>query len=235
MKDIRRAGMLAVVAMGVMLSSACAGGTATPSAGGDSGASASPSSSAGTNTGGANTGGTTTGGTKPGTATSRPGTASGSGSGSDTSGSGAGAAHSSECRTRDLLISDEAGPKPAAALQHTEYLVFRNTTDETCTLQGYPGVSFVAGDSGTQVGSAFVRTSAHTSSVRLTPGSRAYALITLTEAPNACSPVSARGYRVYPPDETNAVFVPKSQLACTDKGQSVGTVSPISTTRPSGR
>src|SRR5699024_10045591 len=41
------------------------------------------------------------------------------------------------------------------AAGHVEYLItMTNTGDRPCTVQGYPGVSMVAGDDGTQVGAA---------------------------------------------------------------------------------
>jgi hypothetical protein len=39
--------------------------------------------------------------------------------------------------------------------------------------------------------------------------------------------VAIRGFRVYPPDETAAVFVSQPQQACSVAGHGVGRVQPI--------
>jgi hypothetical protein len=44
---------------------------------------------------------------------------------------------------------------------------------------------------------------------------------------HACKPVPVRGCRVYPPDETAAVFVSAPQKACSVKNRGVGQVQPI--------
>ncbi|MCY1143744.1 DUF4232 domain-containing protein [Actinoplanes sp. Pm04-4] len=138
---------------------------------------------------------------------------------------------SPRCHTGDLKVSDKPDAGGGAAGHHGELLVFENTAGHACSLQGYPGVSFVTGDSGKQVGSAFTRSHADTASVTLPPGDRAYATILLADPGNVgeadCKPVHVRGYRVYPPDETAAVFVSKPQTACATSGKAVGQVQPI--------
>ena len=204
--------MLAAAALGVLLSTAaCAGTTPAPA---PTAAAPAPTSTAAPSAPG-------------GPAAGPGGPAAGPGGGATTAAGGGPA----ECRTRDLRVGVDKGPAAGPGLRHDELLVFANESGRTCAVQGFPGVSFVAGDSGTQVGSAFARTSARTHPVDLAPGERAYAPITITQAPNACSPVTARGFRVYPPDETAAVFVAEPQLACTDPGQSVGLVAPVAAAR----
>src|ERR1700754_750226 len=62
---------------------------------------------------------------------------------------------SARCHTNDLGVK----PGTGGAAAGTQYvpLVLSNTSGRTCTLYGYPGVSWVAGDQGTQVGDAFQR------------------------------------------------------------------------------
>lgn len=135
------------------------------------------------------------------------------------------------CHTGGLAVSDDPDAGGGAAGQHGEWLVFVNTSGHACRLRGYPGVSFVAGDAGRQVGSAFTRIKAETPSTTLSPGGRSYALILLADPDNVdradCTPTQVRGYRVYPPDETAAVFVAKPQTACAATGKAVGQVRPV--------
>ncbi|MEU4423181.1 DUF4232 domain-containing protein [Actinoplanes sp. NPDC024001] len=135
------------------------------------------------------------------------------------------------CLTRNLKVTDDADDGGAAAGHHIEFLVFENTAGFSCTLTGFPGVSFVAGAEGRQVGSAFLRTNATRRTVTLTPGSRVHAAILIADYRNVdtatCKPVRVRGYRVYPPNETAAVFVPAPQTACSAPNQAAGQVNPV--------
>jgi hypothetical protein len=94
-----------------------------------------------------------------------------------------------------------------------------NTSESTCTLYGYPGVSFVTGPSGTQLGAAAHRdpvTAAAT--VTLDPGQVAHAILQVAEAGNydqtQCKPVTAHYLSIYPPDQTAALIVPFTTQAC---------------------
>ena len=99
-------------------------------------------------------------------------------------------------------------------------LVLTNTGQQRCTLQGWPGVSFVGDGNGTQIGAAgdLDRSSPH-GTVTLDPGKTAHAPLRIGRAENypadTCQPVTADGLRVYAPGETNALFVPTTGLtAC---------------------
>jgi hypothetical protein len=91
-----------------------------------------------------------------------------------------------------------------------------NTGSTPCTLYGYPGVSWVAGSDGHQVGSAATRqgvpTGAKETTVTLVPGATASAAFNIVQAAvidkSECKPVPVKGLRVYPPGETAALFVP---------------------------
>jgi hypothetical protein len=171
-------------------------------------------------------GGTTTTATPPATTPSSAPTTSLGASPSSSTQSG-----TSRCHTADLTIADGPDNDGGAAGSHGEYLVFTNKSGHTCTLYGYPGVSFVAGNSGSQVNLPFTRTDGDKSTIRLSPGGHAFALIVLVEYLNypasICKPVPIRGYRVYPPDETAAVFVSAPQKVCSAKNKGVGQVQPI--------
>jgi hypothetical protein len=95
---------------------------------------------------------------------------------------------------------------------------------------GYPGVSFVKGPKGIQVNTGFGRAVEKRSTITLRPKAIAHASIGLPNPGNfgpRCKPVSVRGFRVYPPDETKAVFVGDGQMACSARGVGVGTVFPV--------
>ena len=94
-------------------------------------------------------------------------------------------------------------------------LQLKNVGSSACTLYGYPGVSWVAGADGHQVGPAAVRQSNSTGSaekvVTLAPGALASAPLDIVDAavfsPSACKPVPVRGLRVYPPGEKAALLL----------------------------
>jgi hypothetical protein len=92
------------------------------------------------------------------------------------------------------------------------FLVLTNTGTAPCTLKGWPGVSLVGGGTGAQLGAPgdFDQTSVH-GTVTLAPGGSAHAPLRITQAGNysaaTCDPAPADGLRIYPPDETQALFV----------------------------
>jgi Domain of unknown function (DUF4232) len=94
-------------------------------------------------------------------------------------------------------------------------LQLRNTGSSACSLYGYPGVSWVAGADGHQVGAAAVRQPESTGSaekaVTLAPGALASAPLDIVDAAvfsrSQCKPVPVRGLRVYPPGQQAALFL----------------------------
>jgi hypothetical protein len=124
------------------------------------------------------------------------------------------------CHTADLAVKLGRG-EGAAGTQHIA-LVFTNKSGHKCTLYGYPGVSFVAGDSGTQVNKAFTRENSAKVKVPLAPGAVAHATIAGHDVgffdAGECKPVAVRGYRVFPPDETASIFVAAPAKACSADG-----------------
>lgn len=112
-------------------------------------------------------------------------------------------------------------------------LTFAHRDGSVCTLSGYPGVSFVAGADGTQLGVPAVRRKTRATTVRLGPGDRAAARLQIVNTGSydaaRCQPRTADGLRVYPPGSKQAAFVPLEIRACRrDLGQSKQlTVSPV--------
>jgi hypothetical protein len=78
-------------------------------------------------------------------------------------------------------------------------------------ISGFPGVSYVTGDNGRQVGAPAERDGASGPQVTLAPGQVASAALRMTNPgmyePDACQQTPVRGLRVYPPDDTAALFI----------------------------
>jgi Protein of unknown function (DUF4232) len=120
------------------------------------------------------------------------------------------------CTTGELSAS--LGEGGAAAGSVYRPLIFTNTGSHTCELRGFPGVSYVAGDDGHQVGPAAAMSGERGGQVTIPPGGTAQAQLQLVNVQNydadACHPVPVRGLRVYPPGDTAALFVPMDGTGC---------------------
>lgn len=125
-----------------------------------------------------------------------------------------------QCATSALTGS--IGPGGGGAAGHVEVtLILTNTGTTQCSLQGWPGVSFVGDGNGTQLGNPaqFDRTTPH-DTVVLQPGGTAQAPLRITQAGNYsdsdCKPQKADGFRVYPPGSTESLFIGSTNYtACT--------------------
>ena len=134
------------------------------------------------------------------------------------------------CHTADLSLTKGTGG--AAAGTESMNLVFTNKSPHACTLYGYPGVSWVAGDNGTQVNAPFSREAGPgKKTITLAAGAVASALLLWPNSANfeasECKPAEVRGYRIYPPDEKASVFVDSPETVCSAKGVGLGRVQPI--------
>jgi hypothetical protein len=127
-----------------------------------------------------------------------------------------GGAQEGMCDTEDLELSLE----PADAAAGTTYmtLLFKNTSGESCVVQGYPGVSYVTGEDQHQVGKAAYRVEHEGPPVNLAPGETAHADIGMVQVRNYdagdCDPQKVTGIRVYPPHETEPTIVDYSGTGC---------------------
>jgi hypothetical protein len=104
---------------------------------------------------------------------------------------------------------------------------FTNTSSSTCTLYGYPGVSFSSGRGGSQIGKPASRNPAGPPvTVTLTPGGVAHATVQVAQAGNysksVCKPVTAHWLKIYPPNQTAPLFVSFTIQACSHKVPSTG-------------
>lgn len=119
---------------------------------------------------------------------------------------------SAECTTGHLKLS--LGQGSGTAGTYYAPLRFTNTSKESCVIRGFPGVSYVAGNDGHQVGPAAYREGTKGNAVTLAPGEVAHATVGFVQVhnydPAVCKPTPVRGLRVYPPHETDSMFVPMS-------------------------
>jgi hypothetical protein len=121
-----------------------------------------------------------------------------------------------ECKAPNLKLSLGAGQQAGAGSDYPA-LQFTNVSGHTCAIVGFPGVSFVAGDNGQQVGAPAVRVGGIGRQIDLAPGQMASAILQVANTQmfpaQDCRPVSVRGLRVYAPDDTAAMFLANSPAA----------------------
>lgn len=120
------------------------------------------------------------------------------------------------CATSALKGS--LGPEQGAAGSVYAPLVLTNVGPRACELRGFPGVSYVAGDDGHQVGPAAVMEGARGAEVVLKPGTAAAAQLRLVNVANfdpaVCRPTPVRGLRVYPPGDAASLYIQHPGTGC---------------------
>jgi len=124
------------------------------------------------------------------------------------------------CATSELAVS--LGQGNGAAGSTIVPLEFRNTSSSACTLYGYPGVSFVTGPGGSQIGTSASEDNATPRQlVTLAAGSTAHALLQVAVAqnypPSRCHLVHAHWLRIFPPGQTAPLYVRFDSATCTAK------------------
>lgn len=113
---------------------------------------------------------------------------------------------SSGCASAHLEFS--LSPPNAGAGSFLDVLSFTNVGSAPCTLEGFPGVSFL-NSSGSEVGQPAVRTAATPAFVSLTPGGKAYAELQIPDPPAVgCVAGVPSEVRVYPPGQTAPLTAP---------------------------
>ncbi|WP_253832232.1 DUF4232 domain-containing protein [Actinokineospora globicatena] len=121
-----------------------------------------------------------------------------------------------DCKVDELKLAVRDGDAAAGTVYRK--LIFTNTGTRLCVIQGFPGVSYVAGDDGHQVGPAAFRVGTKGSPVRLDPGTSASADVGFVNVqnydPTVCQPTEVRGLRVYPPHDTGSAFVELPGTGC---------------------
>jgi hypothetical protein len=134
------------------------------------------------------------------------------------------------CATSDLQVY--LGLSQGATGHIYQVIDFKNISGRTCTLFGYPGVSFAGGTPVTQFGQAADEDpTTPRVTVTLAPGDVANALLNYRQAgfypPARCAQVSTTYIQVYPPNQTSPVYVAYNSQICSNKKiheLSIGTV-----------
>ncbi|QWF80249.1 DUF4232 domain-containing protein [Amycolatopsis sp. CA-230715] len=120
------------------------------------------------------------------------------------------------CKAKDLKLS--LGRGGAAAGTTYRPLLFTNVSDHDCTIQGFPGVSYVSGADGHQVGAAAYRDGTKGPAIKLGKGQVASADIGFATVANydeaICNPEPVRGLRVFPPQERDSLFIEAPGTGC---------------------
>jgi hypothetical protein len=133
------------------------------------------------------------------------------------------------CQSGALKVT--LGPGSAAAGTAYYPIRFTNISAATCTLSGFPGVSFTGETYAVQVGPAASRNhSSPEQLVTLAPGAVASALISVVDAgnyPSGCGQTTASGVLVYPPNLTTSVGLPFNGMTCVSPKYHVLTVNAV--------
>lgn len=174
--------------------------------------------------GGATTSNTQAVGSGPGPAATTPVAAGTGGTGATHAGGRperSAAGGTPECKPGNLTLSLSGNTAELGTFY--QYLRFTNSGTTSCVIVGYPGVSFVAGPSGAQVGAPASRFGSIGKPVTLHPKQVAFATLSQVDPADfdasACNETSIRGFRVYPPDSTASMFVAQPGTACSTDPQ----------------
>jgi len=134
------------------------------------------------------------------------------------------------CLANGLQASLGAGQGTAGTLY--QVVVLTNKSASTCTLYGYPGVSFVTGEGGSTVGAPATRNPVDpTTLVTLAPGGQANMLLGVHDAgaypPSACQPTSVDWLRIYPPGDYGSDYVQYQTQTCSNAAEQILTTTPM--------
>jgi Protein of unknown function (DUF4232) len=113
-----------------------------------------------------------------------------------------------------------------------QVVVLTNTSAATCTLYGYPGVSFVTGQGGSQVGAPASKNTVITPVlVTLAPGGKADVLLAVHDAgaysPSSCGLTSVGWLKIYPPGDYGSLYVQYNTQACAKPSLSIMSVTAV--------
>jgi hypothetical protein len=121
------------------------------------------------------------------------------------------------CPTSGLSV--KLGPANGAAGSSFIPIVFTNTSGSSCSLFGYPGVSFVTGPGGSQIGSAAARVATQpAANIVLAAGGMANASLRVVDAENfpaaSCQLTTASTLKVFPPGQTAPLYISFTAKTC---------------------
>ncbi len=127
-------------------------------------------------------------------------------------------------------IKGQLGVSQGTAGTIYQVIVLTNTSTATCTLYGYPGVSFVTGAGGSQVGKPASKNPVVPKAlVTLAPGAKADVLLAVHDAGAiaGCTIVTVNWLRIYPPGDYGSIYVQYNTQACANPSKSIMSVTPV--------
>jgi hypothetical protein len=138
------------------------------------------------------------------------------------------------CATANLSVSLVSNLGGGAAGSTYVPIQFTNTSGTACAMYGFPGVSFVTGQNGSQIGAPAQRSpSASKVTVTLAAHATAHAWLQIAEAGNypasSCHVVNASWLKIYPPANTAAAYVSHSFQTCSSAKVVTMTIDPVRT------
>jgi hypothetical protein len=138
-------------------------------------------------------------------------------------------ASTTRCLSSDLSLA--LGQPQGTAGSVVYQLELTNSSNKTCVVEGYPGVSLVAGSNLHQVGAAARRVPGATSPVVLAPGEAAWSELAVEIAGNypasKCQPTTASAFKVYPPNSYTALILRRTEVGCANPSTVILSVSPL--------
>jgi hypothetical protein len=122
------------------------------------------------------------------------------------------------------------GAAQGAAGTSYQVIVLTNTANAACTLYGYPGVSFVTGVGGGEVGMPASKDPLVSKTlVTLGPGATANFLLAVHDAgafPD-CKITNVDWLRIFPPGDYGSIYLQYKTLACANPDKSILGVGPV--------
>lgn len=136
------------------------------------------------------------------------------------------------CATANLSVGLQTNVGGGAAGSQYVPISFTNTSGTACVMYGFPGVSFVTGPSGSQIGAPASRqTGFPLVTVTVAAHATAHAWLQVAEAGNypasTCQPVTVHWLKVYPPANTAASYIGHTFTACSSAKVTVMKIDPV--------
>ena len=137
------------------------------------------------------------------------------------------------CATANLSVSLVSNMGGGAAGSTYVPIQFTNTAGTACSMYGFPGVSFVTGQGGSQIGAPAQRSPSAKVTVTLAAHATAHAWLQIAEAGNypasSCHMTNANWLKIYPPGNTGAAYVSHSFQTCSSAKVVTMTIDPVRT------
>jgi hypothetical protein len=127
--------------------------------------------------------------------------------------------HPEKCKAAHLSASlgDKQGYDDSTGT-FTRLLILTNTSGRVCTIESYPGVSYVSGpnSSGSQIGASAFCPGGTRKQYTVHKGQEVSATVGFADVsrlePATCQPTPVWGLRVIPPDDTESLYLPFTEF-----------------------